>query len=475
MPATQSPTDRILTPAPKKSSAGIFVLGLITGMVGLAIVYASLKETDVLTKFMRPPVRPYAAYLAALEKSQIAESLMGRAWVEAGIEALADSTYLLPPHLESGYISPQEQPVISYQIRPRKGQLLSVQMELISVVDSPQVFIELFEGLSTGDHPPKPVAYADSGSYQLEYEVEADEVYLLRIQPELLARFSYRLQVILGASLAFPVEGKDSKAIRSFWGDSRDGGKRTHKGVDIFAAKGTPVLAAVNGRINRVRNGGLGGKVVWQRDVNQRYSLYYAHLDTQWVRRGQQVEAGDTLGLVGNTGNARTTPPHLHFGIYQRRGGAVDPFPFVDQPSIIPPLLMAADSGMLNGYRIKRPSKLLFAPSTTADIIRELPAETPVRRLAASGKWHRVQLPDGTQGFVLHTATSATHSVLKSIRLTQQQPLFDQVRGGIILDSLAAGSEVEMLAQTASYQYVRTAEGQLGYLARSLDAIPQTQ
>lgn len=475
MPATQSPTDRILSPAPKKSPVGVFVIGLITGMVGLAIVYGSLPGTDVLTQFMKSPVRPYAAYRVALEESQVAETLLGKAWIEAGTEALTDSTYLLPPHLESGYISPQQQQVISYRIQPRKGQLLSVRLDLTSVVDSPQIFIELFEGDPSGVHPAQPVAYADSGSYQLEYEVEADEVYLLRIQPELLARFSYRLQVVLGASLVFPVSGKDSKAIRSFWGDSRDGGRRKHKGVDIFATKGTPVLAAVNGRISRVRNGGLGGKVVWQRDVNQRYSLYYAHLDTQWVRRGQQVEVGDTLGLVGNTGNARTTPPHLHFGIYQRRGGAVDPFPFVDQPSIIPPPLIAADSGMLNTYTIKRPGKLLSAPSATADIIREVPADTPVRRLAASGEWHRVQLPDGTEGFVLHTHSQSSHLALGTITLTQNQFLFDQVLEGIHSDSLPAGSKVDLLAQTASHQYIRTADGRLGYLARSLDAIPQTQ
>ncbi|RYY98431.1 MAG: M23 family metallopeptidase, partial [Chitinophagaceae bacterium] len=58
--------------------------------------------------------------------------------------------------------------------------------------------------------------------------------------------------------------------------------------------------------------------------------LYYAHLDEQRVRPGQHVAAGDILGLVGNTGNARHTPAHLHFGIYTA-GGAVDPFPFIDK------------------------------------------------------------------------------------------------------------------------------------------------
>ena len=50
------------------------------------------------------------------------------------------------------------------------------------------------------------------------------------------------------------------------------------------------------------------------------------------VTSGQEVRAGDTIGFVGNTGNARTTPPHLHFGVYLRREGPVDPYPFVDPP-----------------------------------------------------------------------------------------------------------------------------------------------
>jgi murein DD-endopeptidase MepM/ murein hydrolase activator NlpD len=58
--------------------------------------------------------------------------------------------------------------------------------------------------------------------------------------------------------------------------------------------------------------------------------LYYAHLDTQLVVPGQFVRAGEPIGTVGNTGNAITTPPHLHFGVYWRqRGGARDPSAFL--------------------------------------------------------------------------------------------------------------------------------------------------
>ena len=72
----------------------------------------------------------------------------------------------------------------------------------------------------------------------------------------------------------------------------------------------------------------LGGKVVFMRPSGKNLSLYYAHLDSQIVETGQRVTTGQVLGLVGNTGNARTTPAHLHFGIAGGKGW-VNPLPYV--------------------------------------------------------------------------------------------------------------------------------------------------
>ena len=77
----------------------------------------------------------------------------------------------------------------------------------------------------------------------------------------------------------------------------------------------------------------VGGNVVWLQPLLGNMRLYYAHLDAQYVERGQFVLAGEPIGAVGNTGNAATTPPHLHFGVYVRkpgvRGGARDPVAFL--------------------------------------------------------------------------------------------------------------------------------------------------
>ena len=75
-----------------------------------------------------------------------------------------------------------------------------------------------------------------------------------------------------------------------------------------------------------------GGQVIWLRDRRVRRSLYYAHLNGWAVQDGTEVRAGDVIGFVGNTGNARTTPPHLHFGVYER--GPADPSPFLE-PRIV--------------------------------------------------------------------------------------------------------------------------------------------
>jgi len=135
-------------------------------------------------------------------------------------------------------------------------------------------------------------------------------------------------------SLAFPVAGKKSN-IGSFWGARRDGGRRKHKGIDIFAKKGTPVVAISDGIITTRDNTPIGGRTLWLKSANHTFTAYYAHLDKQKVKEGQFVRKGQVIGTIGNTGNARTTPSHLHFGIYTAKG-PVNPLPYVkNSPKVL--------------------------------------------------------------------------------------------------------------------------------------------
>jgi murein DD-endopeptidase MepM/ murein hydrolase activator NlpD len=135
-------------------------------------------------------------------------------------------------------------------------------------------------------------------------------------------------------SLAFPVAGKRSN-IGSFWGAVRDGGERKHEGIDIFARKGTPVVAISDGVIASKGKTPRGGKVLWLKSSRHPWSAYYAHLDKQIAKEGQYVRKGQVIGTVGNTGNARTTPSHLHFGMYTAKG-PMNPLPYVkNSPKVV--------------------------------------------------------------------------------------------------------------------------------------------
>lgn len=129
-------------------------------------------------------------------------------------------------------------------------------------------------------------------------------------------------------ALPVPVDGVRPRQIADTFGAPR-GRDRTHAGVDIFAKRGTAVRSATAGVIADVREGGLGGRQVWVIGPG-RERYYYAHLQ-DWadgLARGQVVQAGDLLGHVGDSGNARGTPPHLHWGIYGA-DGARDPLPLL--------------------------------------------------------------------------------------------------------------------------------------------------
>lgn len=123
-----------------------------------------------------------------------------------------------------------------------------------------------------------------------------------------------------------PVAGPVS--FSDTWGARRSGG-RSHQGVDMIAARGTPIVAIYSGRIHRITTGSLSGLAVWLRADNGD-QFFYAHLDGYGdISTGQQVEAGYVIGFNGTTGNAPDYLPHLHFEWHPRGGAAINPYPLV--------------------------------------------------------------------------------------------------------------------------------------------------
>jgi peptidoglycan LD-endopeptidase LytH len=126
--------------------------------------------------------------------------------------------------------------------------------------------------------------------------------------------------------LPVPVLGVTPAQLVDSWGSPRSGG-RHHQGIDIFAKKDQPVLSATPGIVMTVGTNSLGGRIVKVIGPGLEWH-YYAHLDRYGIfHPGDIVRAGDVVGYVGDTGNAKGTPFHLHYGIYSRIGVARNPYP----------------------------------------------------------------------------------------------------------------------------------------------------
>lgn len=134
--------------------------------------------------------------------------------------------------------------------------------------------------------------------------------------------------IVMGPAL-MPVAGVRSSQLVDSWGAPRDGGKRRHRGIDIFAPKGTEIYSVADGVITFIGEQPLGGRCLWV-STEDGLAFYYAHLD-RWapgIYEGMEVKAGTVLGYVGNTGNARTTPAHLHLSI-RDRDTSINPYTFL--------------------------------------------------------------------------------------------------------------------------------------------------
>ena len=160
--------------------------------------------------------------------------------------------------------------------------------------------------------------------------VTADELASGTIEPDAPASAG-------GAALVIPVAGVSSAALVDSYEDARSEG-RTHRALDIEAARGTPVLAAADGEVAKLFDSERGGLTVYQYHPAGTLTLYYAHLDgyAPGLEEGDQLRAGELLGYVGTSGNAANDNPHLHFQVLRRdeddgwwQGEPVNPYPLL--------------------------------------------------------------------------------------------------------------------------------------------------
>ncbi len=141
-------------------------------------------------------------------------------------------------------------------------------------------------------------------------------------------RYAMLMTRDLPDSLPVPVARVRPSGLADTWGAARSGG-RHHEGIDIFAPRNTPILSATEGVVSRRGVNQLGGRYVSVTGPGG-HTHYYAHLERfAAADAGSWVRAGDTIGYVGDSGNAKGTPTHLHYGIYRLGGGAINPYPLL--------------------------------------------------------------------------------------------------------------------------------------------------
>ena len=411
---------------------------------------------------------PRERYEAGLAAAGLVGSAFVRDWQAAGERALTEAPAVSPPHREEGFLDPANPAAFGYRIRVERGQEVSFSMEIVGDSAS-QIFLDAWRAVDSAGTLDR-VAASDSGARVLTFEPRRAGDYVLRAQPELMRGGRFTIALRVEPTMAFPVlRGRDAD-VGSRFGEPRDGGSRRHEGIDIFARRGTPALAAGDAYVSRVDSSGLGGLVVWLRD-RRGNGLYYAHLDRQLVSEGERVSAGDTVGLVGRTGNARTTPAHLHFGVYRRGEGAVDPLWFVRRVSGTVPRL-AADTTLLGGWgRTRRPLVVAAAPGARAAARESVPRDAPVLVLAAVGRWYRIRMPDGSSGYLPAAQVRHADEGAARLRVDEETAVARRPGGGwgsadgVAL--LAAGDTVTVLGQSGESLLVRTQRGRAGWIRRA--------
>jgi murein DD-endopeptidase MepM/ murein hydrolase activator NlpD len=466
---------------------------VIVAAVVAAVISSCAKE---IVDEQFSPTESHANYREALGRLDLESTEMGEAWITAEGSAMARPTALEPPAAEVVFLDPRDPGAVGYRFPVSRGR----RVEIVIDAEHERYFADVFRAPEDEDAEPELVASRPDGEGLIAFEARSNEYYLLRLQPELLRGGRFEVRITTGAPLAFPVEDASPSDIWSFFGDDRDGGRRIHHGVDIFAPRGTPVLATGDATVTRVGRRDRGGKVIVIRDEERDIMLYYAHLEEQLVRRGQEVTAGDVIGTVGNSGNARTTPPHLHIGIYQ--GGwrrPVDPWAyFIDPPAVEPPAVEQAE--LVGGWarvarRVAASAELpravggrvthanrnpflrgagdTFAGAEAdlqsepdpppAPLVAKLPAGTAARVTGASGDLVRLSTFDGETGYVDLSSLATADSVGTERTLTEARLLRDP-RVGDAFGELAAGARVTPIGDTSRGPLVLLPSGRAAVL-----------
>lgn len=317
----------------------------------------------------------------------VSERYLGEEWNAAARQALRNPTTAVLPFFEDLTFDPLTPRAMAFEFQAVRGHGITIRGD-------DAVLLELFHR-PDGGTPSRQVSDSVEeeslvavagylpGHGALYYEPREHGRYLLLVQAKPLDAVDIRLGVTTEALLEWPVEGTGTEDIWSVFGDSRDGGRRVHHGLDIFAPRGTNIVAGSESVVRRVGVRDRGGNIVTLYDEARGIFLYYAHLDEHRTQSGVTVGPGDPIGTVGNTGNALTTPPHLHIGIYDESWRRpLDPWYFFVPVRRIERLPEVAVSDLNRWVRLRRDTPTVYGHPDFVGGIVPSPARFDARGLA---------------------------------------------------------------------------------------------
>ncbi len=408
------------------------------------------------------PRSEHEAYQHSLEQANLSQTALGRDWKEAGENSLKKPFDITLPFEEEFYWDPKGTEAVGYRFFVQRGLRIEVEISVHSI-DSLLLFTDLYRERGDSVYEWTHVATANEDRHNLEFEPRRDANYVLRLQPELLRGGRFKVLIREVPSIRFPVSGKDSRSVQSFFGDPRDTGRRKHHGIDIFASRHTPVIAPSHSNVNRVGEGKIGGRYVWLYDSKRSMHLYFAHLETQEVSSQTKVVAGQIIGTVGNSGNARSTRPHLHFGIY--RNGPIDPWHFITETNIEPDRISGDSLFLGELVRLKRTAFIKSSPGFTSQPVDTLEKHSMMKVTALTGNLYRVLLPDGSSGYIPENQVELIRDAIQQEIVPEAIALLETPdKNAVHMMNVKSGDKFTVLGKYKEYIYGKTLEGRIGWI-----------
>ena len=384
-------------------------------------------------------------------------------WRDAHDRALSKPVIVKAPFQEIFYFDDRNTDAYGYQFSIEKGQKTTIFINQLKG-DPGHIFMDLYhiveDTIKNYDH----IASSDTVNNRIVVEHNVKGGFLLRVQPELLRSGVYNLKIVVEPSLEFPVSGGEEHDIGSLFGVPREAGKRVHEGIDIFAKRHTPIVSVSDGKVTFAgeKEGSLGGTVIWARDTLRDLAMYYAHLQEVYVETGDYIRRGDTIGSNGNSGNAVTTYPHLHFGIYG--GGAIDPFPYVVEKRTEPSSILADSSWLNKAIRIDNPdgtNRNLYSRRLNQFMSHEEYASV----IGVTSTYYKVRKATGEMSYVFYDYIEPLNRAIQKVTLDRDIEFYTKPSVEISNSEIVPeGTTVKILAKSGQMSYCELQNGIQGWV-----------